>query len=117
MTNTILPLGRVHVGDVRTKFKLTVLDQLDENTQSPVNLASVATMNMIFLKPDKTKYTFSAAVFSPPGTDGTIYYLNTDPTFINQTGLWRRAAQLNYLDGSVFYSSSAEFECIDIGTE
>src|SRR5690349_7242430 len=105
MTNTIVPIGKVHIGDLGTKFKLTVLDQTDPNTQQPVNLPDVTTPYMIFLKADGvTQNTFTATVFNPPGTDGVIEYTNNDVNFINQTGLWKRLAKLLYTDGSVFYS-------------
>lgn len=118
MANTYLPLGRVHIGDVNTKFMLTVIEQVDPNTQAPVALVNTNLQQMIFLKSDNvTKSTFTASINSPPGADGVIYYKNTDPNFINMTGLWRRAAKLTFTDGSVFTSNSAEFQVIDQGIE
>jgi hypothetical protein len=106
-------LGKVHKGDKNTDFRLLVENTDITNTNSPVNLALVNTIQIIFTDPDEVETTVTATIVNPPGSDGIISYVNSDATFIDQGGFWYYRAKLTYISGSIYQSNDAEFEVLD----
>ena len=105
-------LGLVHVGDIKTQFKITVNDTIGSTT-SPLNLANFNTFSLIFTKPDGTTVTKTPVINNPPGTDGVLLYSNTDSALIDQGGLWKvRAVCQDTVGSSKYTSNDATFEVL-----
>lgn len=105
-------LGKVHVGDKGTEFQLEVMDTDLTNTNTPVDLTGVSTMEIIFTDSDAVEKTVTASIANSPGTDGIIKYLTTDITFIDLDGFWFYRAKLTFTSGNIFQSNDAEFEVL-----
>lgn len=109
----MVTLGKVHVGDKNTIFQLVVNNTDETDTNTPVDLQLVTTIQIIFTDPEGIETTFTGTVVNPPGTDGIIQYKNTDETFIDQGDFWYYRAKLTFTDGGIYQSNDAEFEVLD----
>ena len=74
--------NEVRVGDIGTRFKVTLKDGA-----SVVSISSATTKQIILKKPDGTKLTKSAT-FSSDGTDGIMYY-DTVSGDLDVAGVWK----------------------------
>ena len=74
--------NEVRVGDIGTRFKVTVKDGA-----SVVSLSGATTKQIILKKPDGTKLTKSAE-FSSDGTDGVMHY-DTVSGDLDVAGIWK----------------------------
>jgi len=109
----MVTLGKIHVGDQGTEFQLLVEDTTLSDTNSPVDLTGVTTMEMVFTDPDGVETTKTASIANAPGTDGIIKFVNNDSTFINQGGMWFYRAKLLFtVSSNIFHSNDAEFEVL-----
>lgn len=80
----------VHVDDVGTVFRSTVLDTVDPRVVA--DLSGVTTQEFIFKKPDETTITRTTS-FTTDGTDGLIEYA-TIAGDLDQIGAWKIQAHL-----------------------
>ncbi len=78
-----MAINEIHIGDLGTVFEVTVTDNA-----VPVNIATATLMQIIFVKPDKTKVT-NTAVRSGDGTDGKMRYTIEANTELDQKGKWK----------------------------
>lgn len=104
--------GNPHVGDNKTRFKLTMKDD-SNGTLTVLNLSAAAgiydTFKMEFLKPDGTSVVKTADLFTD-GTDGVIKYDNSDTSFLDQDGVWKRRGIVSHsVNGNHFTGSWVEF--------
>lgn len=74
--------AEIHVGDVGTRFRLT----LEDGDGNPVNIATATVKRLDFRKPDGTTLE-RAASFLTNGSDGVIYY-DTVQGDIDHVGRW-----------------------------
>ena len=77
-----MPADEIHMSDIGTKFKITVLDG-----SSTVDVSSASTKQLIFKKPGGTKLTKTASFFTD-GTDGIITY-DTVSGDLDEDGMWK----------------------------
>lgn len=82
----------VHVGDVGTIFRLTIMDG-----SSPVDLSGATTKNINFQKPDLTTMS-KAGTFFTDGTDGIIQY-TTSSDDLDLAGTWHIQASITLTAG------------------
>ncbi len=108
----MVTLGKVHKGDKGTEFQLLVNDTALDDTNTPVDLTGVSTMEMIFTDPDGVETTQTASIANSPGTDGIISYVTTTTTEIDQASFWYYRAKLTFSSGNIFQSNDAEFEVL-----
>ena len=95
-TNTCSP-EEVHFGDIGTIFRATINDCVN-GVQSPIDLSTVTTLQLIFKSPSgvvKTK----TAVFTTDGTDGQIQYV-TIADDLDEVGNWKLQAYIVLPSGS-----------------
>lgn len=104
--------GNPHIGDNKTRFKLTMKDD-NNGTLTVLNLSVAAgiydTFVMEFLKPDGTTVTKTASLFTD-GSDGVIKYDSTDPSFLDEAGTWKRRGIISHsVNGNRYTGSWVEF--------
>ena len=75
--------AEIHVGDVGTRFELT----LEDGDGNAVDISSATTLQLVFRKPDGTVLEVTATL-SGAGTDGKLYYDSVDGD-IDLAGQWR----------------------------
>ena len=93
--------NEIHVNDIGTQFKLTILDggtALDVST---------ATKKINFRKPDGTCLEKTASNFTD-GTDGIIYY-TTESGDLDVVGTWKMQAFVDF-GATEFYSDVHSFK-------
>ena len=98
MTNTI-----IHVGDVGTIFRLTIVEN-DGTTVVPVQTATVK--KIYFKKSDGTKLS-KTALFYTDGSDGIIQYTGLAGD-ISISGVWEMQGYVEMPAGK-FYSEAVKF--------
>ena len=79
--------GRIHVGDVGTKFRVRMLDE----TGQPISLAAATTRQLIFRRPNRQTFTVPATVEAHEDDTGPVQSLLTYVTVsgnINIRGQW-----------------------------
>ena len=95
----------VHVFDIGTVFRVTLVE-----SSVPVDISSVTLRNLSFQEPidmfGATKV-FSAD-FTGVGTDGIIQY-KTGSGDINQVGVWKIQAHVQFINGDDFRSEVGQF--------
>lgn len=91
---TLLPRGKIFVGDIGTVFELEIRDQ--DNDVVDISTASVKKMK--FRKPDGTVVTNDAS-FSTDGTDGKIRWTTDDVDDLDQAGDWSREGYVELSSG------------------
>ena len=72
----------IHIGDIGTIFEVTLLDGL-----AIVDISAATLMEIIFVKPDKTKVV-NTAVLSGTGTDGKMRYIILLASELDIKGNW-----------------------------
>jgi len=75
-------MGEIHVGDVGTSLRATIRNQADQ----VVDVSAADTLELRFVKPDRTRVTFTATLYSD-GTDGIVEYI-TEADDLDQAGIW-----------------------------
>jgi hypothetical protein len=89
----------IHLGDIGTVFEITLKD-----CDTPVNVSTATTKQIIFQKPDKTNLT-KTATFSTDGSDGKIRYV-TVASDLSVKGTWKIQAKVVMPSGT--WSSNIE---------
>lgn len=90
----------IHLGDIGTAFRLTILDC----SGTPVDISAASAMEVIFRKPDST-VVVQTGVFYTDGTDGIVQYV-TIANDLDQTGTWKIQAEVTLPTGT--WSSNVE---------
>lgn len=93
----------IHVGDIGTKFLITLKDGSDI-----VDISATSTLQIIFHKPDSTLSTKSATL-ETDGTDGELYYTTSSSDDLDQEGYWKLQAYVEFNSGSKFHSDISGF--------
>jgi len=93
--------NEIHVGDITTKFLVTVTDD-----SVAEDISSATTKDIIFRKPDGTLLT-KAGVFETDGTDGKLFYL-TIADDLDTEGVWSLQVSL-ILSSGTWKSDVSEF--------
>lgn len=91
----------VHVGDINTEFRITILDD-----DLPVDVSSATTITVTIKRPDQTTIVGDGE-FHTDGTDGIIYYRAVAGD-LNQAGIYKIQAYVVIPAGS-YYSSIGSF--------
>jgi len=73
----------IHIADIGTVFEVTLMDGA-----AIVPIAGASLMEIIFVKPDKTKV-INTAVLSGDGSDGKMRYIITIASELDQKGNWK----------------------------
>ncbi|MFA5216867.1 BppU family phage baseplate upper protein [Sulfuricurvum sp.] len=97
----------VHVGDIGTKFLVTVKEGDD-----PVDISEATTKNIIFKKPNGTSVT-KAGIFETDGTDGKIYYKTLSASDLDVAGIWTIQASIVLPSLGTWKSSIGNFKVYD----
>lgn len=92
----------IHVGNVGTTFKCTI-----ESSSRAENIGGATTKNIIFTKPDGTKVTKDASLFTD-GLDGIMVY-TTVAGDLNIAGLWRIQGYVELSVSEKYYSNIQTF--------
>jgi hypothetical protein len=77
----------IHVGDIGTILEATI-----KNINTPVDISSATTKNILLKKPAGTVLT-KAGVFTTDGTDGQLQY-TTISGDLNEDGVWEIQAHV-----------------------
>jgi hypothetical protein len=77
----------IHVGDIGTRFVVSISDG-----GVPVSLTSATVKQIIFLKPDQTKLSKTAA-FVTDGADGQLVYVSENGD-LSLEGVWKIQARV-----------------------
>lgn len=85
--------NEIHIGDIGTVFEVTLMD---DEVIEPINAATL--MEIVFVKPDKTKV-INTAVFSSDGTDGKMRYVIANDTELDQKGTWKIQGIVTFATG------------------
>lgn len=72
------------------------------------DLASATVLSMYFFKPGGTTAIEKTASLTTDGTDGLIQYV-VETEFLDTVGLWKVQGYIEYVDGSLWSTSKAEF--------
>lgn len=96
-----MPANEIHVGDIGTRFIVTVKDGDDI-----IDISSATTKNLIFRKPDGTLLT-KAASFYTDGTDGILTY-STVSGDLEDDGFWKLQGYL-VITGGTWYTDIHDF--------
>ena len=91
----------IHVGDIGTVFEVTIKDG-----DSVVDVSSASTMQLLFLKSDKTTLT-KTATHKTDGTDGIIQYATISGD-LDVAGTWKLQAYI-VISGNSWKSDVATF--------
>lgn len=97
--------AEIHVGDIGTAFKATILNEADE----VVDVSTVTTKQLIFRKPDGTLLT-KTATFDTDGTDGVIKYTSASGD-LDVKGQWKMQGYVVFPGGS-WKTSIHDFEVV-----
>ncbi len=92
----------VHVNDVGTVFKATVIDE----NGSIVDVSTMQSGTFFFKKPDGTKIQKTASIYTN-GTDGILSYV-TVAGDINMNGLWSLQSQVVF-SGQTYFTDIYDF--------
>lgn len=92
----------IHAGNIGTTFKCTIL-----SNSSPVNISGATVKNIIFTKPDGTKVTKDASLYTD-GLDGIMVY-TTVADDLNVVGLWRIQGYVELSVSEKYYSNIQTF--------
>ena len=92
----------VHVGDIGTIFRLTIVDEDGD----AIDVSGATTKKIYFEKPDRTKIV-RTATFYTDGSDGIIQYAVVDGD-LNKSGDWQVQGWVDLADGE-FFSALGEF--------
>jgi len=85
--------NEIHIGDIGTVFEVTLLD---DEVVEPIDGATL--MEIIFVKPDKTKVT-NIASWSSDGIDGKMRYVISLDTELDQKGTWKIQGIVTFATG------------------
>ena len=108
---SVVTLGKVHINDAGTDFRLEVLETASDDVSTPVDLSIGGTVaEMVFTDPSAVETTFTATIVLP-GTDGIISYVNTDEAFLDDDSFWFYRAKITQ-GSTVFQSNDAAFEVL-----
>ncbi len=83
----------VHLLDIGTVFEVTLKD-----CDTPIDISSATTQQIIFRKPDGTSVT-KTAIFASDGTDGKLRYV-TIADDLDQIGTWKIQAKVEIPSGT-----------------
>jgi len=75
--------NEIHVSDIGTVFEVTLMDDT-----VVVDISTATAMEIVFVKPDKTKVV-NTAVFTTDGVDGKMQYVIALDTELDQVGNWK----------------------------
>lgn len=83
----------------------------DSGASSAVDLSSASALSIEFQRPDGTRFTKSAAVTTPPGTDGYVQFENADPddSVFDMAGAWKYRARVTFTDADLLIGSWITF--------
>jgi len=87
-------MSEVHVGDIGTKFLITVLKDGEL-----VDISLAIEKKIYFEKPDKTTLE-KTAIFETDGTDGKIFWMTTLVTDLNLMGQWKIQGKISICGGT-----------------
>lgn len=87
-------MAEIHVGDIGTKFIITILDEGEA-----VDISACTTKEIMFEKPDKTVLTKTAS-FQTDGTDGKIFWMTTLVTDLDLMGQWKIQGKISIGGGT-----------------
>jgi len=105
-------LGKVNVGDVRTDFQV-LLEVTDLNNNNAVEDISTYTIfDIILIDPDGNEQVLTGS-FLTDGTDGISRHINTDPTVIDESGIWSYKGLYTDVSSGVYTSNQIFFEVLD----
>lgn len=94
--------NEIHISDISCRFLITIKDG-----DTIVDLSSATLLRIIFHKPDATVATKTATLYTD-GTDGIIYY-NTITGDLDQAGVWKFQAYIEFGSGGKFHSDIGRF--------
>ena len=89
--------------DIGIQFVATITS----DGSTPIDISSCSGFNMIFTRPDGTKYVVVASLLNT-GTDGKIQYTSTN-TDLTVVGRWK--IQASYLKSGNIRYTSIDFYC------
>ena len=93
--------GEIHVGDIGTEFRITILDN-----GSAIDISGATSLVIIIKKPDGTSITTTGNLYTD-GTDGIMYYRVVSGD-LDQSGIYKIQAYVEISGGS-YYSSIGSF--------
>lgn len=103
-------MADIHVGDIGTMFKLTIVDQ--DGIPVPMDNSFVVTMT--FLLPDKSTIDRTAS-FLTDGSDGIVKYI-TVAGDLTQAGRWQLQAVVKKMSGPTilqeYHSDSVKIKVV-----
>lgn len=100
--------GKIHVGDKNTEIQIPVQDTDINGVNQTVNFSTTPAtdLKILVIDPDGVEKTqLTAALKTPPGTDGIIYATNSDATLFDQGGPWKFKAKVTFASGGIFTSN------------
>ena len=100
-------MSDIFEGDGGVEFLAEVHDEND----AAKDISSAVTTNFLFQKPDGSVLTVDAS-FKTDGTDGKLSYTTTNND-LDQIGLWRWQAYIEFGDGTHKYTSIDRFKVKD----
>ena len=84
----------IHIADVGTIFEVTLLDG-----EVIVPIGTATLMEIIFVKPDKTRVV-NTAVLTTDGSDGKMQYVIAADTELDATGNWKIQGRVTLPSGT-----------------
>lgn len=100
--------GKIHIGDKNTEIILTVYETLSNGSNVVFNFQTypASSLQILVTDPDGVSKTpLTAALKSPPGTDGKISGTNSDETYFDQAGAWTFQAKITLVSGGIYTSN------------
>jgi hypothetical protein len=101
-------MARIRVGDVGTRFALTL--RPDGAPSSVLDISSASVLHLDFKKPDGT-IVMRIASFATDGTDGTVEWTTTSISDLDQDGPWFWQAYAE-VGGTKFHSDVLQFDVL-----
>ncbi len=96
--------GEIHVGDVSSRFIVTLKDG-----DGIRDISSATVLQIIFHKPDGTDATKTASFYTD-GTDGVLTWATTSTSDLDQEGLWKLQAYVEFSGGGKYHSDIRQFQ-------
>jgi hypothetical protein len=101
----------IHKNDIGTVFEITVKECDIDGNEVVVDISSVTTKKICFLKPNKSVLTVDA-VFKTDGSDGILKYV-TVADDLNVAGSWQKQAFLVFPATGSWRSTLVDFTVVD----
>ncbi|HEC65435.1 MAG TPA: hypothetical protein ENI23_09080 [bacterium] len=105
-------LPQIRVGNIGTILEVTLTKPLDPSdptgTRIPVDLTTSTNVSITIKKPDKTEFTNTATIKTPPGVDGVIQFIDSTGVF-DQRGPWQIRGEVTFSGGNFFKGSWGSF--------